>query len=119
MRYDAVILALSFGAVLSYMYVAQRERLRTARRAAVEGCLAILDEARIRESNSDYPTLRGRYRGFDVSVELVVDHLTFRKLPQLWAVFTLRAAVPCGAVVDAIARPQNTEFFSSWNRLPR
>jgi hypothetical protein len=117
MRYDAILLAVSFGAVLSYMYIAQRERLRTTRRAVFDGCLGVVEEVRVQQTGSDYPMLHGRYRGLDVVIEPVVDQVTFRKLPQLLAIVTLRTAVPCGAVVDAVARPQNTEFYSPWNRL--
>src|SRR5687767_12686622 len=99
------------------MFVAQRRQLRARRRACFDACAASLETPDIRQVGTDYPVLRGRYRGRDVRIEPIVDDLSVRKLPQLWAVVTLRAALPCRATVDAIARPQNTEFYSFWSRL--
>jgi hypothetical protein len=118
MRYDAVLLALSLCAILAYMYIGQRRRVGADRRALFDACLTSFDTADVRQNGIDYPVLRGRYRGFEVVIEPIVDHMTIRRLPQLWALVTLRAPVPCRAIVDVLARPQNTEFYSPWGRLP-
>lgn len=118
MRLDVVLLALSFGSILAYMYIGQRKRAGAERRALFDPCLTSFDAADVRQSGIGYPVLRGRYRGFEVVIEPVVDDMTIRKLPVLWALVTLHAPVPCRAVVDVLARPQNTEFYSPWSRLP-
>jgi hypothetical protein len=118
MPYEAGLLALLFIGVLGYLQVAHRERVRLERRALFDGCRRGFDEVVIRQDGIDYPVLNGRYGGFDVHIGAVVDHIALRRLPQLLAVVTLRAPVPCRAVVDVLARPQNTEFYSPWSGLP-
>ena len=117
MRYDTLLLAALLGTMLAAMYLAQRRQLRTRRRACLDACVSSLDGPDIQQDGVNFPVLRGRYRGREVRIEPIVDDLSVRKLPQLWAIVTLRAALPCGATVDAIARPQNTEFYSFWSRL--
>jgi len=111
------LLAMMFCAVLGYMHVTQRARVRAQRRALFDPCLHRFDQVEVRQDGINYPALAGRYRGFDVNVEAIVDHVSFRKLPQLLVVFTLRAPVRCGVVIDVLARPQNTEFYAPWSRL--
>jgi hypothetical protein len=104
-------------AVLIGTYLAERARLKAQRRALFDDCLTRFDAAEIRQDGVAYPALAGRYRAFDVHVEAIVDHLSFRKLPQLLVRVTLRAPVPWNVVVDVLARPQNTEFYTPWSRL--
>jgi hypothetical protein len=117
MASEAGLLTLLFLGVLFYLHVTQRERVRAERRALFDGCRQGFTQVEIRQDGLNYPVLDGRYRDFDVRIEAVVDHVAFRKLPQLLAMVTLRAAVPCRAMVDVLARPQNTEFYAPWNRL--
>jgi hypothetical protein len=115
---DVVLLALLFGGVLGYIHVTHRRRVGIERRALFDGCREALSDAAIRQDGIDYPVLEGRYGNLDVKIEAIVDHVSLRKLPQLLALVTLRAPVPGGAVVDVLARPQNTEFYSPWSGLP-
>ena len=110
-------LAMVFCAVLGYMQVSERARVRAQRRALFDSCRHSFDDVAIAQDGINYPVLDGRYRGFEVKVEGIVDHVAFRKLPQLLVVVTLRAPAPCGVVVDVLARPQNTEFYAPWSRL--
>jgi hypothetical protein len=113
----ASLLVMVFCAVLGYMHVTQRARVRAHRRALFDGCLHRFDDVEVAQDGINYPVLAGRYCGFDVNVEAIVDHVSFRKLPQLLVVVTLRAPVPWGVVMDVLARPQNTEFYAPWSRL--
>src|SRR5262249_51733657 len=47
-----------------------------------------------------------------------VDHMAVRKLPSLWLQVTLIGPLPVPGVVDFLARPQNTEFYSPSASLP-
>jgi hypothetical protein len=113
----ASVLVMVCCAVLAYRHVTDRARVRAQRRALFDGCLQRFDDVEITQDGINYPVLDGRYRGFEVKVEAIVDHVSFRKLPQLLVAVTLRAAAPCGVVVDVLARPQNTEFYAPWSRL--
>ena len=116
-RYDTLLLAAALATLLARIHIAQRRQLRLRRRACFDACVTAIETPDIRHDGTNFPVLRGRYRGRDVRIEPIVDDLSVRKLPQLWAIVTLRAALPCRATVDAIARPQNTEFYSFWSRL--
>jgi hypothetical protein len=117
-RYDVLVLALLLGSTLVVMHVRNRARIRTQRGGFFDACVRAFDNVGTRQNGIDYPVLSGSHSGHDVTMEAIADHASFRKLPQLLVMVTLRAPVPCRMVVDALARPQNTEFYSPWNRLP-
>jgi hypothetical protein len=56
--------------------------------------------------------LTGRYRGHEVRLEPIVDHMTMRKLPSLWLQVSLIAPVPYQGIFDLLVRPRGTEFYS-------
>jgi hypothetical protein len=117
-RIDVLLVVLALAAILGYRYAADRRRSQADRAQLFVDCLTMFDTANLTHRLTGYPVLVGRYRGLAVTIEPLVDHLSVRKLPQLWAVVTMRAALPWPAVVSMLARPQNTEFYSPWHTLP-
>jgi hypothetical protein len=61
---------------------------------------------------NEYPKLRGRYRGYEVAIDAVVDHIAVRKLPSLWLRVTVLAEIPFRGTCDVLARAHNVEFYS-------
>lgn len=112
MRYDVLALALLLVAVLWLLHRRQRARVRRARGAIFDSVLSLFDRYRVTQDDVDFAVLEGRYRGYDVRLEPIVDHVALRKVPSLWLLVTLRAPVPFGGAFDLLARPQNVEFYS-------
>jgi hypothetical protein len=118
MPYYVMPLALLFSVILAYQHKRQRKQLRQRRSTFFQACLPQFENIEVQQDSVNYPVLRGNYRGFPVQIEPLVDHISFRKLPQLWALVTLRVALPRCAIVDVLARPSNMEFYSPASRLP-
>jgi hypothetical protein len=117
-RIDVLLVVLVLAAILGYRYAADRRRSHADRAQLFVDCLTMFDTVHVTCRRTGYPVLAGQHRGLAVTIEPLIDHLSVRKLPQLWAVVTLRAALPWTAVVSVVARPQNTEFYSPWGSLP-
>src|SRR5262249_25960684 len=60
----------------------------------------------------------GRYAGYRVRVEPLLDSLAFRKLPSLWLLATVYGEVPFAATFDILVRAMNVEFYSPSADLP-
>jgi hypothetical protein len=116
--FAAGLIALVCGSVLGYVHFRHRRRLAAERGTLFDECRHALGGVASRQEGFGYPVLEGRYRGLPVRLEAVVDHLSLRKLPQLLTLITLRAPLASSGIVDLLARPQNTEFYSPWSELP-
>ena len=112
MRYDVLILALLLLGLLWYLHRRHRARVRAVRGRLFADCLHLFERYRITQDDVNFAVLEGRYRGHDVRLEPIVDHVALRKVPSLWLLVTLRAPVPFAGVFDLLARPQNVEFYS-------
>ncbi len=112
MRYDVLALAVLFLAVLWHLHRRHRARVRGERGAIFDAALKLFDRYRVIQDDVDLATLEGRYRGYDVRLQPIVDHIAVRKLPSLWLLATVRAPVPFAGAFDFLARPQNVEFYS-------
>lgn len=87
-------------------------KVKRERGALFDGVAHLFADAEVRQDGIDYPTLTGRYRGYPVKLEAVVDSLAFRKLPVLWLVVTHRRPLDVAAPLDILLGPTGTEFFS-------
>ena len=88
------------------------------RRRLFIDCAGCVQDAVTRYDALGYTVVRGRHCGLDVRFSAVVDNISVRKLPQLLMLVTLRGTIALPGIVDALATPQNTEFYSPWSRLP-
>jgi hypothetical protein len=111
-RYDVLALAVLLVVALCCLHRRHRARVRAERGAIFSGALSLFDRYRVTQDDVDFATLEGRYRGYDVRLEPIVDHIAVRKVPSLWLLATVRAPVPFAGVFDFLARPQNIEFYS-------
>ena len=112
MRIDVLIACLAALGVLVWLYRRDKSRFERERAQLFEDLRGLLAEAEISRSPGDYPKLAGRYRGYAVSIDAVVDHIAVRKLPSLWLRATILTAIPCPGACDIMARAHNVEFFS-------
>lgn len=98
-------------------------RRDTRRRTASRGRLfapayELFQSYRVEQVGQDFPSLTGRYRDQEFSIKVIVDTLTFRKIPVLWLQVTLLRALPGVATTDLLVRVQNNEFYAPANSLP-
>jgi len=112
MPWLSALLAVLFLAVLIVMHRRHRRGVKAERGALFEDAYDALERYRVEQDDVNFPVLTGRYRGFDIKLEPVVDHVAARKLPSLWLLATVKADLPQTAALDLLARPLNTEFFS-------
>ncbi|MEP7242758.1 MAG: hypothetical protein ABI885_03635 [Gammaproteobacteria bacterium] len=92
----------------------QREPARFYARA-----LAVLERGELQATGAvGYPRLAGRYQGFPVQVQPVIDTLATRRLPALWLLVTLQDALPVAARLDLMMRPTAATTFSNFDLLP-
>lgn len=95
-----------------------RNTVRQQRGAMWDRCLELLVQPEVLQDDVGFPLLKGSYSGRRVTLEPIVDHVAFRKLPQLWVRITVLAKLPVGGTIDYLVRPQNTEFYSIAWSLP-
>jgi hypothetical protein len=93
-------------------------RVGTERRAILGRVQDVLDESSLTQQGIDYPVLTGRYRGAPVTVALIVDTVTLRRLPTLWLSVTRRQPLPLSGPVDMLLRPSATDIVSPGEQFP-
>ncbi len=112
MRWDVLALVAAAVIGLIWLYRRDRERARRLRGGFFTACLDLFDSYRVVQDAVDFPVLTGKYRGHEVRLEPIVDHLTLRKLPSLWLRVSVIAPVPYQGIFDLLIRPRGTEFYS-------
>lgn len=94
-------------------------RLRLARRGALfDAAEDLFGDGSKRISETGFPRISGTYDGHSVDLQVTPDTLNYRKLPALWALYTLTEAQPVTATVDIVLRPRGVEPFSNFATLP-
>lgn len=111
-----ILAALGVFGLIALHHFEQRKS-RQARAAFFTDCLALFPSYRVVQSPFNYPVLEGKYDGFSIRLEPVVDAVAPRKLPSLWLKVTLLAPGRFRGVFDFMRRPQGTEFYSPSNSL--
>lgn len=117
-RYDIAALCAVFIPALWIIYRRARARHVAVRAAYFDDCRSLFDDCRVSLQDTDFPVLEGRHGGHRFRLEPIVDHMAVRKLPSLWLRVSLLGDLPVPGVIDFLARPQNTEFYSPSANLP-
>jgi hypothetical protein len=113
-----VLLLVAAIACLTWVYRRDQRRLKTRRGQLFNDCVALLQQAELRQDGIGYPTLTGSYRQHRFHIDPVIDHIAVRKVPSLWLRVTLLGSLPGIATLDILMRSQNVEFYSPANDLP-
>jgi len=58
----------------------ERRRVKQMRAAFFTDCMALFPRCRVLQDRFDYPILEGRYHGFDIRLEPVLENPGFDKL---------------------------------------
>ena len=114
-----LVLLLAVGLFLLGRYRRERERQRREPGRFYSRALAVLEEGELQATGSvGYPRLAGRYQGFPVQIQPVIDTLATRRLPALWLLVTLQDSLPLTARLDLMMRPTAATTFSNFDLLP-
>ena len=108
----AIALAVVAVALMAWLQTRHIARVKDDRRGAAGPASEVLADVEVLQEGIGYPTIRGRYAGRDVKLELVVDTLTMRQLPRLWLIATVRRDLPLDNPVDIVLRPVSTDVVS-------
>ena len=119
LRYDILGLCVLCLIALWLVYRRDRAKKKAVRGSYFDDCRSLFADCRVDQDDIDFPVLEGIYGGHRVRLEPVVDHMAVRKLPSLWLKATLLAELPMAGTIDFLVRPQNTEFYSPSEQLPR
>jgi hypothetical protein len=112
-----LVLVLVGIAALVWRYRRDEERYRRGRGRFFSGCIGLFETCRVAQDDLAFPVLVGTYRGFDIRLEPIVDHIGFRKLPSLWLAVAVAAPPRYSGAVDVLMRPQGIEFYSPFQDL--
>lgn len=82
-----------------------------------DACLPLFETYRVTQDAVYFPVLTGRYRGQEVRLEPVADHIVIRKIPSLWLRVSVMGEVPFRGALDFLVRPENVEFYSPYTKL--
>ncbi|MEM5389452.1 hypothetical protein VSR68_38730 [Paraburkholderia phymatum] len=118
MHSTGIALAVLFLIALGLMYRRDSKALQAERSRLFDACLALFDHHRMTQQDAAWPVLVGAYDGYEVHIAPLVDDVTFRKVPSLWLLVTVKRELPMNGAVDLLARAQNTEFYSPADSLP-
>lgn len=118
-----LLLALVGVIVLARMHRRTAVRAARDRAAVLDDVIGLLDAGRMNDCRSGghrgaHPTVTGSVGGHPVTLRLVVDSLTLRKLPVLWLEVVVRRPLAVAAPLNLLRRPTGTEFFSPDGRFP-
>lgn len=111
MLWDWSAAALVIGC-LAGLHQYERNRCRHTRAAFFSRCLDLFDTYRVTQDDMAHPVLVGTYRGIEVRLEPIVDHMAWRKLPSLWLKTTVFWPVAYQGIFDLLIRPRGAEFYS-------
>jgi hypothetical protein len=102
---------------LIVLYRRDRSLSRRRRAAFFADCLHLFKTYRVVQDDIAYPVLTGTYKGHDVRLEPIVDHMAWRKLPVLWLKVSVLKPIPYQGVLDFLMRPLGIEFYSPTGHL--
>jgi hypothetical protein len=105
-----VVVAAALG--LAAIQTRHRRRVARERGAVLDGVTELFAQATVTQDGIGYPSLRGRWHGHDVKVELSVDTMTMRQLPKLWMLVSVLRPLPVRTPIDITLRPRPSDIVS-------
>ncbi len=118
MRYDILFLLFLLFGVLYILQRRKRSTLKAERRGIFDDCTGLLEQPGLTQEDINFPVLRGRYKGHEVTLTPIADNLAFRTIPSLWLLVSLHGKIPFPGTFDFLMRPKNIELYSPSSRLP-
>jgi hypothetical protein len=112
-----LLIAVTGIAAVSYIAARDHRAANARRRGLLDECSAVLDRSKLSHRDDGFPILSGSHRGRGVHVDLVLDTMTIRRLPQLWQSTTLLDRHPGLPGFSIVVRHCGTEFYSLLSRF--
>jgi hypothetical protein len=107
-----VLVVVAAALVLAAIQTRHRRRVARERGAVLDGVTELFAQATVTQDGIGYPSLRGRWHGHDVKVELSVDTMTMRQLPTLWMLVSVLRPLPVRTPIDITLRPRPSDIVS-------
>jgi hypothetical protein len=115
-----VLLAVVVGIAVIGLAAIQTRHRRTVgreRRAVLTLVEGLFTEVTVSQDGIGYPSLRGRWNGHWVKLDLVVDTLAMRQLPTLWMLVSVLRPLPVRTPIDITIRPRTSDIVSAGTRF--
>jgi len=113
-----LLIATAGVAVVTAIAMRDHHAAVNARRSLLDDCSDALDRSLLTNGADGFPQLSGSHRGRGVHIELLLDTMTIRRLPQLWLSTTLLDRSPGMPGLAILVRPSGTEFYSLTSHFP-
>jgi hypothetical protein len=99
--------------VLAVIQTRHRRSVGRQRRAVLAGVQGLFTEVTVSQDGIGYPSLRGRWNGHWVKLDLAVDTLAMRQLPTLWMLVSVLRPLPVRTPIDITLRPRTSDIVSA------
>jgi len=99
--------------VLAVIQTRHRRKVGRERRAVLALVEPLFTEVTVAQEGIGYPSLRGRWNGHWVKLDLVVDTLAMRQLPTLWMLVSVLRPLPVRTPIDITLRPRSSDIVSA------
>lgn len=108
----ALFIAAAGAAAVTAIAARDHRNAKAARRAVLDDCAGALDRSTLTHGDDGYPQISGSHRGRGVLVQLLLDTMTIRRLPQLWLSATMLDFNPGLPGFAILVRHNGSEFYS-------
>jgi hypothetical protein len=108
-----VVVGIAVVVGLAAIQTRHRRRVGRERRAVLAPVEGLVTEVTVTQDGIGYPSLRGRWNGHWVKLELVVDTLAMRQLPTLWMLVSVLRPLPVRTPIDITLRPRSSDIVSA------
>jgi hypothetical protein len=109
-----VTLVVGIAAIgLAAIQTRHRRKVGRERRAVLAFVEPLFTEVTVAQDGIGYPSLRGRWNGHWVKLDLVVDTLAMRQLPTLWMLVSVLRPLPVRTPIDITIRPRSSDIVSA------
>lgn len=107
-----IVVGIAAVALLAAIQTLHRRKVGSERRAVFGDVEGLFGDVTVMQDGIGYPSLRGRWRGQTVKVDLVVDTLAMRQLPTLWMLVSVLRPLPVRTPIDITLRPRSSDIVT-------
>lgn len=109
--------AIAVSLLLAAIQVRHSRRVGRERRAVLGAVEGLFTDVVVTQDGIGYPSLRGRWKGHAVKIELIVDTLALRQLPSLWMLVSVLRPLPVRTPIDITLRPRSSDIVSAGTKF--
>jgi hypothetical protein len=108
-----LVVGIAAAIALAAIQTRHRRRVGRERRAVLGAVEGLFSEVTVTQDGIGYPSLRGRWNGHWVKLDLVVDTLAMRQLPTLWLLVSVLRPLHVRTPIDITLRPRTSDIVSA------